>query len=180
MISKNVTTLIEKLRVTENRTSLLNAFDNALNYKERGKIEEHEFELISSEVEKRLREIAPAQATKKFGPKDGEALRVLSEVYEQLKEDFDLGQNRVGNGVKVGGYMINGTRFVDRYISYKGVNNINVSLAWLQITPDEPPYLELLVRQVGDVGADPLRHEKFAKISDAVTAYRAELDKIVT
>ena len=100
-------------------------------------------------IEERLRNISPSSATKVFGPKDSEAREFLEQVFLQTSSEFDLSQNQVKNGVKTGGDMIAGRKHVDVYISYKNNDKWRASLAWLQDTPADVPYLRVEKLQVG-------------------------------
>ncbi|MDE4175692.1 hypothetical protein PXK01_16135 [Phaeobacter sp. PT47_59] len=100
-------------------------------------------------IEERLRSVSPSAATKVFGPKDSEAREFLEQVFLRTCSEFDLSQNQVKNGVKTGGDMIAGRKHVDVYISYKNNDKWRTSLAWLQDTPADVPYLRVEKLQVG-------------------------------
>lgn len=76
--------------------------------------------------------VSPAIATRLGGPKDEQGRDFLEALYKEIATEFDLSGNHLKNGVKTGGYMINGTRYVDVYISYKTATEKNLSLAWIQ------------------------------------------------
>ena len=88
---------------------------------------------------------------------------------------FDLSGNKVGQGVKTGGWMINGSRYVDVYLSYKTPEGKNLSIAWIQQEVDSKPYLELLLRHIGREGSGELISEIFRDPSAATDRYLAEL-----
>lgn len=135
-------------------------------------------ERLNEATMSRLRVVAPAMATRLGGPKDTEGRDFLQKVYEQASMKFDLSDNKVGQGVKTGGWMINGTRYVDVYLSYKTIDGKNLSFAWIQEKVDSQPYLELLLRQVGRDGAGELINETFSDPNAATDRYLAELENL--
>ncbi|NVO57404.1 hypothetical protein HW561_16535 [Rhodobacteraceae bacterium B1Z28] len=78
----------------------------------------------------RLRVVSPAIATRLGGPKDAQGREFLEEFYDRIAMDFDVSGNRLKNGVKTGGHMIDGTKYVDAYVSYKTATGKNLSLGW--------------------------------------------------
>lgn len=138
-------------------------------------LEDIDRETLDEAVLQRLRVVSPAIATRLGGPKDAQGREFLEAFYERLATDLDLSGNQLKNGVKTGGYMINGTRHVDVYISYKTVNRKNLSLAWIQNDVRSKPWLHLLLRQVGSGAMGELRNEKFEDQGKATEAYTQEL-----
>lgn len=138
-------------------------------------LEEVDRETLDESVMKRLRIVSPAIATRLGGPKDEQGREFLQELYEQIAAKFDLSGNQLKNGVKTGGYMINGTRYVDVYISYKTTAKTNLSLAWIQDDVGNKPYLHLLLRQVGKTGEGELQNRTFEDQGKAAETYTREL-----
>jgi len=138
-------------------------------------LEDVDREVLDDAVMKRLRVISPAIATRLGGPKDEQGREFLQALYERIAAKFDLSGNQLKNGVKTGGYMINGTRYVDVYISYKTATKKNLSLAWIQNDVGSKPYLHLQLRHVGAGGTGELKNKTFEEQEKASEAYTREL-----
>lgn len=76
--------------------------------------------------------------------------------------------------------MINGTRYVDVYISYKTATKKNLSLAWIQNEVGSEPYLHLQLRHVGAGGTGELKNKKFDDQDKATEAYSRELADLLS
>lgn len=177
-VSKDVQGALDRISIQENPNALSNLYENVRRHRS---ISEYERELLDEAVEIRMREIAPARATKLFGPRDSMARRVLQSIYDDLANTLDFTSNRVGNGVKAGGTMISGERHVDLYLSYKNEDGVSVGLTWLQDAPSADPYLRVSVRQVGGSNPGTLAEHRFetSQKNDAAACYRAELEKVI-
>lgn len=127
----------------------------------------------------RLRVVSPAIATRLGGPKDADGRDFLQKLHERTSAMFDLSDNKLGQGVKTGGPMINGTLYVYVYVSYKSFNDKNLSFAWIQKDFSSTPYLELLLRHVGKDGAGELLSETFTDPEKAVERYLQELARLI-
>ena len=172
---------LSKIVICESTRSLINFYKNTVDSKI---ISEYEKEVLKDSIEQRMREISPSVATKTFGPKDSEARKFLQAFYDRLADQHDLSRNRVKAGAKVGGSMINGTRFVEIYISYKNSLGVNIGLGWVQEKPDTVRFLTVDVRQVGkgdtvldenyrfEIGQEDAAREFYEK------ALLARLDKV--
>ena len=142
-------------------------------------LEDIDRETLNEAVMKRLRVVSPAIATRLGGPKDSQGRKFLEAFCNRIAVDFDLAGNQLKNGVKTGGYMINGTRFVDVYISYKTLAGQNLSLAWIQNDVASKPSLQLLLRHVGAGGLGELQNKTFEDQEKATEAYLRELALLV-
>ncbi|WP_339770588.1 hypothetical protein [uncultured Pseudosulfitobacter sp.] len=138
-------------------------------------LEDVDREKLDEAIMKRLRIVSPSIATRLGGPKDEQGREFLQALYERIAAEFDLSGNQLKNGVKTGGYMINGTRYVDVYISYKTATKTNLSLAWIQDDVASKPYLHLLLRQVGKTGEGELQNGTFEDQDKAAETYTREL-----
>lgn len=127
----------------------------------------------------RLRVVSPTLATRIGGAKDAEGREFLQRVHEQASAELDLSGNTLGQGVKTGGYMINGTRYVDVYLSYKTVNGKNLSFSWIQDDIGSERFFELLLRHVGAIGEGELLRETFDDADKAVARYLQELTGLI-
>ncbi len=143
-------------------------------------LEDIDREALDEAVMKRLRIVSPAIATRLGGPKDEQGREFLEALYERIAAEFDLSGNQLKNGVKTGGYMINGTRYVDVYISYKTATRKNLSLAWIQNDVGSKPCLHLLLRHVGAGGMGELQNKTFEDQDKATEAYTRELAHLLS
>jgi len=145
---------------------LLTLYDNTLKYPD---ISDLEREIIVSAIDKNIRLNHPRQASKTFGSKDSEGRALIETVYEELKSEFDLSGNHVGNGIKVGGDMIAGRRYVSIYISYKNSDKWNGGLYYWQDEVDSEPYLQVILFQTGK-GNEENRTEHDYSVDDVDSA----------
>ncbi|WP_170399304.1 hypothetical protein [Ruegeria arenilitoris] len=143
-------------------------------------LEDADREMLNEAVMMRLRTVSPAIATRLGGPKDAQAREFLEGFFEQLAAEFDLSGNRLKNGVKTGGHMINGSKYIDVYISYKTETGKNLSLAWIQKEPESPAYFHLMLRHVGAGGAGELKNQEIRDETEAKEAYTQELRKLLS
>lgn len=134
---------------------------------------------LNEAIMQRLRVVSPAIAKRLGGPKDAQGREFLAAFLENLSETFDLSGNQLKSGVKSGGFMLNGTRHVDVYISYKTATGKNLSLVWIQEDAGSKPYLQILMRQVGTENAGTLRDETFEDPDKATEAYTEQLQKLL-
>ena len=125
---------------------LLTLYDNTLKYPD---ISDLEREIIVAAIDKNIKLNHPRQASKAFGSKDAEGRALLETVYEELKSEFDLSGNHVGNGIKPSGAQMSGERYVGCYFSYKNSDNWNAGLYYYQDEVDSDPYLNVEIRQTG-------------------------------
>lgn len=157
-ISPKVRIALEIIRNLKESRKLLNFYDNA---KKNDEIKDCEREILIETIETRLREIAPAAATRKLGPKDSDARTYLTRVYRKVSDLYDLSGNRVKNGVKTGGDMITGRKFVDVYISFKNGEGWNAGLQWIQESPATERYLQVYLHQTGPGSVEGQTRKRF-------------------
>jgi hypothetical protein len=144
------------------------------------KLEDIDREMLDEAVMQRLRVVSPVIATRLGGPKDAQGREFLEAFYKKLAAEFDLSGNQLKNGVKTGGYMITGTRYVDVYISYKTAKGKNLGLAWIQEDVASRPYLHILLRHVGAGGIGELQNEAFEDENKATKTYTRELAQLLS
>ena len=143
-------------------------------------LEDADREELNEAVMMRLRQVSPSLATRLGGPKDQPGRDFLQGLLDELSEDLDLSGNTIGAGVKTGGGMLSGTKFVDVYISYKSIDGKSISMAWIKDAVDSQPYLHLWRRNMGGSGpTEYLRNEKIRNEAAGAEAYREELEKIL-
>lgn len=146
---------LQKLESKEwNSEELNNLYTNAL---KKG------FNSLADRIHERLRTDFPAVARKRFGAKDEQARELLAKVYEELAEHFDLSRNKVGNGVKTGGFQISGEKHVNVYISYRNSAGRGIALGLFQDSPDTAMKVELVDYKVG---RDKHRDELFVPMNE--------------
>ena len=142
-------------------------------------ITEYERENLIEVVEKKIKVNFPAKAKKQFGSKDAEAVIVLQEIYAKLDAEFDLSNNEknaVKSGVKVGGDMISGKKYVCRYFSFKTKQTkVNIGFAYNQDTVDGEPYYWIQERHVGQDVAPQEQNFKIHEQDQAIEAYKVYL-----
>ena len=158
-------TVIRILKLIKNRNynkkELHTFYENINNEYDKDKITDHEFEILIQELEKRIRLTQPRLSKILFGPKDEPVRKLLEEFLSELKNSFDFSKNNVGSHVKTGGNMINGTRYIDVYISYKNNKKWHCSFAYLQDLVDTDPYLRTRKYQGGMSNKDSLLETRY-------------------
>ena len=158
-------TVIRILKLIKNRNynkkELHTLYENINNEFDKDKITDHEFEILIQELEKRIRLTQPRLSKILFGPKDEPVRKLLEEFLSELKNSFDFSKNNVGSHVKTGGNMINGTRYIDVYISYKNNKKWHCSFAYLQDLIDTDPYLRTRKYQGGMSNKDSLLETRY-------------------
>lgn len=171
-IQEQVKATLGRIQKLEDAAALKRLHENIHRHPD---LEDVDRETLDEAVVTRLRIVSPAIATRLGGPKDEQGREFLQALYEEIAAEFDLSGNQLKNGVKTGGYMINGTRYVDVYISYKTATKTNLSLAWIQDDVGSKPYLHLLLRQVGKTGEGELLNGTFEDQDKAAETYTREL-----
>ena len=147
----------------------MNLNNNATKDKE---ISEDERELLTQRVESVMRISFPKESGKVLGGKNDKPVEILEEVYHSIESKFDLSGNLHKNGVKVGGDMIGGRKYLGWYISYKNCQGWGTSLAYRQDTPDSDPRMEVRLYQVKSNGDHDEKHEfRLDNLNDATSDY---------
>lgn len=132
-ISKNVVRILNLIKNKDyNKKELHTYYENINNEHSKGKITDYEFEILIQELEQRVRITQPGLSKVLFGPKDEKVRMSLGEFLEELKLSFDFSKNNVRSHVKTGGLMINGTKYIDVYISYKNKDKWHCSFSYVQ------------------------------------------------
>jgi hypothetical protein len=99
--------------------------------------------MLLDEIKGALRKTNNRIANKIYGPREDEAKANLERIFKQLSIKYDLSDNHVGNGVKIGGDMIAGRVFVDVYFSFKNGDKWHTTFAWIQDNPESGPYFKV-------------------------------------
>ena len=141
-VSQNVVRILNLIKNKDyNKKELHTFYENINNEYSKGKITDYEFEILIQDLEQRVRITQPRLSKVLFGPKDEPVRKLLREFLEELKITFDFSNNNVGSHVKTGGSMINGTKYIDVYISYKNKDKWHCSFAYVQDQVDSNPYI---------------------------------------
>lgn len=178
-ISSKVQNLLNIIEGLTDSKKLINFYNNTSAHKD---ITEYEREVLLEVIEGKLREIAPAAATRALGRnKDADARIYLDGIYQQTLDQFDLSGNRVKNGVKTGGGMISGRKFVDVYISYKNEAGWHTLLRWFQDSASSQRYLETFLYQTGPHSGDGSINKRFevGEEDAAAKEYIEQVGKLV-
>tara|TARA_B110000305_G_C19274108_1_gene555986 strand:+ start:73 stop:654 length:582 start_codon:yes stop_codon:yes gene_type:complete len=182
----NMEELSKKFKQTKNILETNNFEFNQLRnfYKNISKsleISENEKEKLIDIIKNLIHTNFPKKAKNIFGKKSEQAIILLEEVFNQLKEEFDWSKNKIGSRVKVGGDMINGSQHVVYYISYKNEKSINTGFIYRQFNPTEDPFIEVYKRQLGKVKEIDDETKKFSleQKDQAVDLYKSYLKSII-
>jgi hypothetical protein len=135
---------------------------------------------VMEAVKVKMRADFPRAANRMFGAKESEAVAILEKVFHDLSGTLDFTKNRLKNGVKAGGHMLSGEKYIDVYMSFKNASGVGVFLGLVQDSPDSE-----LIATVGyyKTGSDGFRDVKTFQMHDfekAVEIYRNELSKVMT
>ena len=185
----------KELKVTENVVRILNLiknkdynkkelhtfYENINNEHKKGKITDYEFEILIQDLEQKVRITQPRLSKVLFGPKDEAVRRLLRDFLEELKVDFDFSNNNVGSHVKTGGFMINGTKYIDVYISYKNKDKWHCSFAYVQDHVDSNPYIMTRKYQGGMMNKESVSEKiyEIQNIDKAKLIFIENLEEII-
>ena len=112
------------------------------------KITDYEREILSDTLVSILRTKYPKQSSRILGNKSIAAQELLEEMLVKVKEEFNWESNKHDKHVKAGGSMISGKKFVCWYISYKNSQGWSCGFGYIQVTPNDLPYLEINKREI--------------------------------
>tara|TARA_B100000900_G_scaffold387295_1_gene378395 strand:- start:82 stop:654 length:573 start_codon:yes stop_codon:yes gene_type:complete len=151
----------------------------------RDDISEDDKELLTNELEVKIRTKQPSLAKKLFGNKETKAREFLEPVFSKLYEEYDWSDNDHESRVKACGDMMNGNYHVCLYISYKKKHGsgISVALAYKQVTPNDDPFISVDIKQVRTKNiSGKLIEEKFFSIGseeDALNFFKQNLSETI-
>ena len=175
-LATNALNIIENKELS--KEELINFFNNI---NENSDIDDVEREALISAVEKKMRIKFPNAAKKVLGSKSKKAQDLLTEIFNELKNNYDWSKNKVGSRVKVGGSMISGKECVCWYLSYKNEHNYASGFHFRQKDAESAPYLEVDLRKVGKDFDDTKEVKIFpVELKDnAVSLFKKYLDKVI-
>lgn len=179
MISEKVQKTLDMVENKElTSVQLNNLYNNVQKYEA---ITDEEREAVIAAVEAKIKVVDPRKAKRLFGPKDAQARVMMEEAYAAISEEFDLTANVLKNGVKTGGDMIAGRKYIDVYLSYKNTDNWNFGFGYNQDTVDELPYLRTRLYQTGGKQEETMEVHNYSveEFSEALSAYKDKLKTLI-
>ena len=182
-VSENVKRILSLIKNKDYSKKQLHTFyENINNEYSKDKITDFEFEILIQELEHRVRTTQPRLSKRLFGPKDEPVRKLLGEFLEELQITFDFSNNNVGSHVKTGGSMINGTKYIDVYISYKNKDKWHCSFAYVQDLVDSDPYIMVRKYKGGLMNKDSVTEINYAieNIENAKSVFTENLQLIIT
>ena len=181
-VSENVVRILNLIKNKEyNKKELHSFYENINNEYKKEKITEYEFEILIQELEHRVRITQPRLSKILFGPKDEKVRISLREFLEELKVTFDFSNNFVGSHVKTGGSMINGTKYIDVYISYKNKDKWHCSFAYVQDDANSNLYIMTRKYQGGMMNKESVSQSNYEieDIEKAKLVFIEHLEEII-
>ena len=175
----DITRLLNVIKRGElSQAQLQTQYKNVVSYPD---LSESDLELFVSALEDQLRIRFPAAAKKIFGAKDAGAREILLNIDKKIKQQHDLSKNRLKDGVKTGGDMISGRKYLSVYISYKNSSNFGASFVLEQDTLDSE--LTAVINKYKTGGKDKGTIEKrtfgIDAIEEAKKLYRTFISDII-
>jgi hypothetical protein len=149
---------------------LLNLYTNA---------QERQIAEVAAAVMVQLRDRFSRTANRVFGAKQADAQSHLEAVLADLSERFDLSANQVGSGVKAGGDMLAGKKYLDLYISYKNASSDGVLLALIQEEASSPLMVYLRIYRTGKEASEVASCWPAVELPQAAALYEERLKAIV-
>lgn len=181
-VSENVVRILNLIKNKEYSKKELHSFyENINNEYSKGKITDFEFEILIQELEQRVRITQPRLSKTLFGPKDDKVRTLLREFLDELKVTFDFSNNYVGSHVKTGGSMINGTKYIDVYISYKNKDKWHCSFAYLQDQANSNLYIMVRKYEGGMMNKESVSQSNYEieDIEKAKLVFIENLEEII-
>ena len=181
-VSENVKRILSLIKNKDYSKKELHTFyENINNEYKKEKITEFEFEILIQELEHRVRITQPRLSKILFGPKDEKVRISLREFLEELKVTFDFSNNFVGSHVKTGGSMINGTKYIDVYISYKNKDKWHCSFAYVQDDTNSNLYIMIRKYQGGMMNKESVSQSNYEieDIEKAKMVFIEHLEEII-
>ena len=180
-VSERVKLALKAIREKEYKKNELRIFYN--NIVDRDDINDDEKEILTYEIELKIRNSQPSLVKEIFGPKETKAREFLDPLFSDLSKEYDWSNNVDKSHVKACGHMINGSNYVCLYISYKNNLGISTAIAYKQITPSENPFISVNIRQVrkGNIESKMIE-EKFYPIEceeEAVEHFKKNLSDTI-
>ena len=168
---KDYSALIAKIQADEfDKEDLVGLYDNA---------KERQLDAVAEAAKLQLRERFAREANGKFGAKQTEGQSKLEAVLAGLSAKYDLSANKVGGGVKAGGDMLAGRKYLDSYISYKNASGEGAHLALIQDEASSELMVYLKAYRTGKEASEKEQFWPAADLPQAVASYEERLKVIV-
>lgn len=172
MSQANEAQLIESIRSGKySERELINLYKNATT---------RNATAVMEAVKIKMRADFPRAANRMFGAKENEANALLEDVFRKLSVAHDLTKNRLKNGVKAGGEMISGQKYIDVYISYKNSQGVGASLGLIQDDPESELTARVGYYKTGDGSFRDVEEFQMHDFERAVEAYKVRLSKVLS
>ena len=171
MSQANEVQLIESIRNGKfSERELINLYKNA---------ETKSATAVMEAVKIKMRADFPRAANRMFGAKEREANALLEDVFRNISATHDITANRLKNGVKAGGEMISGQKYIDVYISYKNDNDVGASLGLIQDDPESELTARVGCYKTGNGSFRDVQIFQMHDFEQAVEAYKTQLSKVL-
>jgi hypothetical protein len=181
-VSDNVKHILKLIKHKDyNKKELHTYYENINNEYKKEKITDFEFEILIQELEQRVRITQPRLSKMLFGPKDEKVRESLREFLDELNLTFDFSNNFVRSHVKTGGSMINGTKYIDVYISYKNKDKWHCSFAYVQDEANSNLYIMIRKYQGGMMNKESVSQSNYEieDIEKAKLVFIEHLEEII-
>jgi len=143
-----------------------NLWNNTLKYKH---ITEYERELVIAALEPIITAFPTKKSRSGSSTKDFKIKELLAKLLTKVSDKFPLENNRVRQGVKTGGAMMSGEKYVAAYFSYKSKEKWHVVFEIQQDSADKDPYIIVKIYHFSEDNLDEKIYEVFS-IDDTDTA----------
>lgn len=168
--------LIESGKPTEQE--FVNLWNNVKKYVG---MTEYERELVLDKLEVIIRTQFPKRAKKLWGPREQDVVEILTKLLSKVSSKYPLEENCVGQGVKIGGAMISGEKYVAAYFSYKSKEKWHVVFEIQQNSAEEAFYIIVKKYLGGEENPDGKIYEEYSikDIDTALARYCEHLEFIL-
>lgn len=172
MSQANEAQLIESIRSGKySERELINLYKNATT---------RNAAAVMEAVKLKMRTDFSRSANRMFGAKESEASARLEDVFRKLASVHDFTANRVKNGVKAGGEMISGQKYIDVYISYKNDKGFGAVLGLIQDDSESELTAKVSYYKTGSDGFREVLIFQLHDFEKAVEAYNVNLSKVLS
>jgi hypothetical protein len=138
---------------------------------------------LVKEIETYLRMHDPRSASREYGRKDKDVSEKLKSIDDYIIEKYKLNNSVLRTGIKPGGDMTGGRKYLDYYIGYKSPEGLKASLALLQDTFESEirwhVSLDIVNRDYGN--SQRIDEEWFAYKDEhsAIEAYESYIKEVI-
>ena len=126
---------------------------------------------VTAAIERQMRGQFPRAANRLFGKKESDAVERLQEAIALLEGQVPLETNALKNGVKPGGKMLAGEKYLNVYVSYRNAAGVGASLSMEQDTIDSELYAVVGHYKIGHDSFRNKRKYTMEAFSEATAEY---------